>query len=222
CIGRADSRVTRAARRVKVATMRALLEAIIGAVVAALRARANLVAETLALRQQLAVLRRQTSRPQLRPVDRAFWVVLSRAWSRWADALAIVKPATVIAWHRRGFARFWAYKSRRSGRPPVGRDVVDLIERMATENPMWSRRRIAAELAKLGHDVSMDARTGSHGRPSRFTRPNGSRDEGHRARGTRSPSRRMSGPLSHRERAARAPVLSVRSPERSGLDAMLP
>src|ERR1019366_1476885 len=250
CIGRADSRVTRAARRVKVATMRALLEAIIGAVVAALRARANLVAETLALRQQLAVLRRQTSRPQLRPVDRAFWVVLSRAWSRWADALAIVKPATVIAWHRRGFARFWAYKSRRSGRPPVGRDVVDLIERMATENPMWSRRRIAAELAKLGHDVSkdtragyfmdprelagsghvscgpsilvMEARTGSHGRPSRFTRPNGSRDEGHRARGTRSPSRRMSGPLSHRERAARAPVLSVRSPERSGLDAMLP
>jgi hypothetical protein len=67
-----------------------LLEAIVGALLAALRPRASLVAENLALRQQLAVLRRQLSRPQVRPVDRAFWVVLSRIWSRWADALAIV------------------------------------------------------------------------------------------------------------------------------------
>ena len=94
--------------------MRALLEAIIGAVLAALRPRANLVAENLALRQQLAVLRRQTSRPQLRPVDRAFWVVLSRAWSRWADALAIVKPATVIGWHHRAKVE----ASRSSAAPP--------------------------------------------------------------------------------------------------------
>jgi hypothetical protein len=155
-IGPADSRVTRAARWMKVATMRELLEAIVGATLAALRPRASLVAENLALRQQLAVPRRQTSRPQLRPVDRAFWVVLSRTWSRWADALAIVRPATVIGWHRRRFARFWAYKSRRPGRPSLGREVVELIERMATENPMWSRPRIAAELAKLGHDVSKD------------------------------------------------------------------
>jgi putative transposase len=123
---------------------------------AALRPRASLVAENLALRQQLAVLRRQTSRPPLRPVDRAFWVVLSRVWSRWADVLALVKPATVIAWYRSGFARFWAYKSQRPGRPPIGREVVELIERIATENPLWSRRRIAAELAKLGHGVSKD------------------------------------------------------------------
>jgi putative transposase len=136
--------------------MRELLQAIVGAILAAMRPRASLVAENLALRQQLAVLRRRTARPQLRPVDRAFWVVLSRVWSRWAEALALVKPATVVGWHRRGFARFWAYKSRRSGRPPIGREVVELIERMATENPMWSRRRIAAELAKLGHDVSKD------------------------------------------------------------------
>jgi putative transposase len=108
--------------------MRELLGAIVGAVLVALRPRASLVAENLALRQQLAVLRRQASRPQLRPVDRAFWVVLSRIWSRWADALAIVKPATVIGWHRRGFVRFWAYKSRRPGRPPIGREVIELIE----------------------------------------------------------------------------------------------
>jgi len=78
--------------------MRELLDAMVGAVLTALRSRASLVAENLALRQQLAVLRRQTSRPQLRPIDRAFWVVLSRVWSRWADALALVKPATVSGW----------------------------------------------------------------------------------------------------------------------------
>ena len=70
------------------------------------------------LRQQLAVLRRATPRPRLRPIDRAFWVVVSRLWGRWADAPAIAKPSTVITWHRRGFARYWTWKSRRVGRPP--------------------------------------------------------------------------------------------------------
>ena len=88
--------------------MLALLEATAGALFAALRPRLSLVAENLVLRQQLAILRRVTPRPRLRPIDRAFWVVVSRVWSRWADALVIVRPATVIAWHRRGFARFWA------------------------------------------------------------------------------------------------------------------
>jgi hypothetical protein len=83
----------------------AILIAISGAAFAALRPRANLVLENLVLRQQLAVLRRATPRPRLRPIDRAFWVIVSRFWGRWADALGIVKPATVIAWHRRGFAR---------------------------------------------------------------------------------------------------------------------
>jgi putative transposase len=68
--------------------------------------------------------------------------------------------------------RFWAYKSRRPGRPPIGRQVIELIERMASKNLTWSRRRIAAELAKLGHDVSKDTvarympkRPGRPGRP---------------------------------------------------------
>jgi len=94
-----------------------LLQAIVGSLVAALRPRASLVAENLALRQQLAILHRATPRPHLRPIDRAFWVVLSKVWSRWSGVLAIVKPATVIAWHRRAFARFWVWKSRRVGRP---------------------------------------------------------------------------------------------------------
>jgi putative transposase len=90
--------------------------------------------------------------------------------------LAIVKPATVIAWHRRGFARFWAYKSRPRGRPPLSAEVIELVERMTRENPTWSRRRIAAELAKLGHDVSKDTvakympkRPGAPGRPPSTT-----------------------------------------------------
>jgi transposase InsO family protein len=133
-----------------------LFDAMLGAMVSAFRSRASLVAENLALRQQFAVLR-VGRRPRLRPIHRAFWVVLSRVWSRWVEVLAIVKPATVIGWHRRGFARFWAYKSRHPGRPPLTLKVVELIVRMAQENPTWSRRRIAAELAKLGHDVSKDS-----------------------------------------------------------------
>jgi putative transposase len=134
----------------------AIVSALLGALVAAVRPRASLVVEILVLRQQLAVFKRGRPRPPLRPIDRAFWVVVSRVWSRWADALAIVKPATVIAWHRRGFARIWTWKSRRIGRPPLAPVIVDLIVRIAGENPLWSRRRIANELARLGHDVSKD------------------------------------------------------------------
>jgi hypothetical protein len=120
------------------------------------------------LRQQLAILRRATPRPRLRPIDRAFWVTVARAWSRWTECLAIVDPATVIAWHRRGFARWWAWRSRPVGRPPLAPELVSLIEQMSRENPLWSRRRIASELAKLGHAVDKDtvrhcrARTSAH------------------------------------------------------------
>jgi hypothetical protein len=72
--------------------MRTILEAVAGALFAALRLRASLVAENLLLRQQLAILRRVTPRPRLRPMDRAFWVVVSRMGSRWADSVAIVRP----------------------------------------------------------------------------------------------------------------------------------
>jgi putative transposase len=150
--------------------MRALLEAIVGAFFAAFRVRASLVAENLVLRQQLAILRRATPRPRLRPMDRAFWVLVSRMWSRWADSLAIVQPATVIGWHRRGFARFWARRSRPVGRPPLAPELVRLIERMAQENPLWSRRRIASELAKVGHAVDKDTVAKYMPRPARRPR----------------------------------------------------
>jgi hypothetical protein len=78
--------------------VRALVQAILGALVALVQSRASLVAENLALRQQLAIFLRTKPRPRLRPIDRAFWVALSRVWSRWSDVVAIVEPATVIAW----------------------------------------------------------------------------------------------------------------------------
>jgi hypothetical protein len=65
----------------------------------------------------------------------------------------IVQPETVIGWHRRGFARFWTWKSKRSGRPPIKAEIVELIVRIAKDNPTWSRRRIAMELAKLGFSI---------------------------------------------------------------------
>ena len=89
-------------------------------------------------------------------MDRLFWIVLSRVWPAWREALVIVKPETVIAWHRKGFRLFWTWKSRRGklGRQPVPREVRDLIRRMSRENPLWGAPRIHGELLKLGLEVS--------------------------------------------------------------------
>ena len=119
------------------------------------RSRAALQLEVLALRHQLAVLER--SRPRrlrLAKADRWLWGLLSRIWTGWRTALVIVKPETVIAWHRRGFRLWWAWKSRRRmGRPIVPTDVRTLIRTMAQANPRWGAPRIHGELLKLGIDV---------------------------------------------------------------------
>jgi hypothetical protein len=75
----------------------------------------------LALRHQLAVLRRTAPRPHLRRSDRLFWVLLSRLWSGWTDAVSVVQPATVIRWQRSGFKLFWTWKSHREQARPPGR-----------------------------------------------------------------------------------------------------
>jgi hypothetical protein len=95
--------------------------------------------ESLAVRQQLAVLKRRTPRPHFQPLDRWFWVPISKFWLDWHDGLVIVKPATVIKSHRKGFRLFWTWKSRprRGGRPRASREVRDLIRRMCQENPLW-------------------------------------------------------------------------------------
>ncbi len=91
--------------------------------------RETLVFENLALRQQLAAYKRTCKRPRLRMLDRAFWVWLSRRRRRWSTALIIVRPQTVIRWHRQGFKLYWRRMSRpkRRGRPTISRAHIEFI-----------------------------------------------------------------------------------------------
>ena len=120
------------------------------------RSRAALQLENLALRHQIGVLQRSArKRPKLTPGDRLLWVFLSHLWRDWRSALAIVKPETVVAWHRAGFRLFWTWKVRRGqpGRPVISREIRDLIRKMCRENPGWGAPRIHGELLKLGIDT---------------------------------------------------------------------
>ena len=120
------------------------------------RSRAALHLEIVALRHQLVITSR-CRRPRLRltALDRALWVWLAHRWRGWRSALHVVQPATVIAWHRRGFRLFWTWKSRhRIGRPAVSLDVRTLIREMSTANPLWGAPRLHGELLKLGISVS--------------------------------------------------------------------
>ena len=120
------------------------------------RSRAALHLEILALRHQLSVVNRsRPARLRLTTADRVLWAWLSRAWSDWRRALVLVKPETVLAWHRRGFRLFWTWKSRhRGGRPAVTPEIRALIRQMSTANPLWGAPRIHGELLKLGLAIS--------------------------------------------------------------------
>ena len=117
---------------------------------------AAIALENLALRHQLAVLQRSVRRPRLSRWDRILWVWLSRVWASWRSNLVIVQPPTVLAWHRRGFQRYWRWKSKAKpvGRPRLDPELRQLIRRMARENPTWGRRRTRAELTLLGYEVA--------------------------------------------------------------------
>jgi hypothetical protein len=118
-----------------------------------IRSRVDLQLENLALRHQLGVLQRsQKKRRKITAMDRLFWASLSRIWRDWRSALVIVKPQTVVAWHRMGFRLFWTWKVRRGlpGRPAIARETRDLIRRMSRENPTCGAPRIHGELLKLG------------------------------------------------------------------------
>ncbi len=116
------------------------------------RGRADLLVEVAALRQQLAVYQRQTPRPRLCRRDRLFWIWLCRHWAGWRSGLVIVKPETVLRWHREGYRRYWRKRSKgRAGRPRIPRRHIEFIRRISTENPRWGEKRIALELElKLG------------------------------------------------------------------------
>jgi putative transposase len=134
-----------------------LLVSLLFSVPACFRTRAVLQAEILALRHQLLVLQRSNNghRVRLRATDRLLWVWLSSLWTGWRSALIIVKPETVIAWHRQGFRLYWRWKSRHGeGRPSVSSEVRDLIRKMSLANPRWGAPRIHGELLKLGIQIS--------------------------------------------------------------------
>ena len=123
---------------------------------AALRERRDLALENLALRQQLGVLKRRKGVPRLKRKDRVFWVVLSRIWAPWRQALHLVNGDTVVGWQRKGFRIYWTRISQRKcgGRPQASSEVRALIKRMAIANPFWGAPRIHGELLKLGMEIS--------------------------------------------------------------------
>ena len=107
----------------------------------ALRSRRDLALENLALRHQLAVFARSARRPRLRPEDRLLLSWLARHWPGWRSALVLLQPDTVVRWRRTAWRRYWTRKSRRaSGRPRIPREVRELIQRIARENPALGQR----------------------------------------------------------------------------------
>ena len=136
--------------------MRTFLSAILTYVSGFVISRHHLALEAVALRQQLAVYKRKQPHPKLRRSDRLFWIVVRRIWNNWSEALILVKPDTVISWHRAGYRMFWRWRSRprQVGRPKVAEEVRHLIRQMKRENPSWGAPRIHGELLMLGFDIS--------------------------------------------------------------------
>lgn len=134
-----------------------LFLSVLSALWSSFRTRAALNLEVLALRHQINVLRRsQRGRVRLNSADRLLWVWLARLWSGWRSTLIIVKPETVIAWHRKGFRLYWTWKSGHGhpGRPHLAKETRELIRRLSLANPLWGAPRIHGELLKLGLDLS--------------------------------------------------------------------
>src|SRR5258708_9567615 len=117
--------------------MLGVLIALVAAALSFFKPRAALQLENLALRHQLGVLRSSVKKPKLTPLDRLLWAWLCGLWADWRCALIVVKPETVIAWHRKCFRLFWTWKFRhgRPGRPSVLTDVPNLIRLISRAHP---------------------------------------------------------------------------------------
>ena len=119
------------------------------------RSRPQLLAENLLLRQQLIVLNRSVKRSRFTRADRALFVLLASKLQNWKDALLIVKPETILRWHRQGFRLFWTRKSRPTTySPKIPVETITLIREMATDNYLWGAERIRGELLKVGIKVA--------------------------------------------------------------------
>lgn len=147
--------------------------AVLGVTFDLVRSRAALVAENTMLRQQLIVAARQVKRPKFKPHERALMIAMAAVTATWRSTLLLVKPETVLRWHREGFRILWKRKSHaRSIEPKIGQTNVDLIRRMGRENVTWGAERIRGELLKL--DIRISKRTiQKYLRAVRLPRPGG-------------------------------------------------
>jgi len=142
-----------------------LCRCLLWGIAAVFRPKLLLIADNICLRQQLLVLHRRNPRPRPNNADRGFWILACRWLPAWRTSLLIVKPETVLRWHRQGWRTYWRRRSRRgghAGRRPIAQELRGLIGRMAGENQLWGQRRIQAELARLGFKVSARTRRQLH------------------------------------------------------------
>jgi hypothetical protein len=133
-----------------------ILKLLIGVPRDYLMSRGQLEAEVVVLRHQLNILRRQLPK-RVRPnaLDRAIFVWLHRLFPDIGNAVAIIRPETVVRWHRMGFRAWWRWKSRNpGGRPMIDRELRELVHRMCEEYPLWGAPRVHGELLKLGFGVA--------------------------------------------------------------------
>lgn len=132
------------------------LPAVVGLLRDLTRSREQLIAENALLRQQLIVASRKVKRPVFKPHERGLMVLLSRIVRGWRDAVLLVKPETILRWHREGFRLFWKWKSRnrKPAESKLSAEQVALIRQMAQENRLWGAERIRGELLKLGISVA--------------------------------------------------------------------
>ena len=137
------------------------------------KSKLRLEAENAVLRHQLIILRRRLhGRVRLTNQDRWFFIQLYRWFPAILRVLMIMRPETLVRWHRAGFRRYWRWKSRRrGGRPPVETELRALIRRMSIDNPLWGAPRIHGELLKLGFEVAQSSvakyMSNGQGRPAR-------------------------------------------------------
>src|ERR1700681_3178896 len=136
--------------------MIALICFVLAVLASPFKSKSRLEAENVALRHQLIVLRRNVrGRAWLTNNDRWFFIQLYRWFPSILQVLTIIRPETLVRWHRAGFRCYWRWKSRSlGGRPPIGAELRALIRRMSRENPIWGAPRIHGELLKLGFTVA--------------------------------------------------------------------
>ncbi len=135
------------------------------------RPMSQLILENALLRQQLVILRRRVKHPHFNRRDRFFLLVLASRVAHWKQALLIIQPVTLLRWHRQGYRLFWRRRSRaKTNQPKIGRETIELIQRLGQENLLWGAERIRGELLKLGIEVAK-RNIQEYRRPMKATRP---------------------------------------------------